>query len=141
MKAIIVEGKTDYVVLNYLFPQLAERRVVVHIAQGFSNVFAIARTFLDHSYEVLVMMDTDSHIPGNDNKNIIERILSNSPYGRGLKIVWMDPFIERVLDRAVPGFFHGNKPTIHNLRTFLESNRNNILRLDEFQKIESFIDE
>lgn len=141
MKAIIIEGKTDYVVLSTLFPQLEERRIVVHIAQGFSNVFAIARTFLDHGYEVLVMMDTDSHIPGNDNKIIVERILSNSPYGRGLKIVWMDPFIERVLDRAVPGFFRGNKPTIHNLRTFLESNRNNILRLDEIQKIKSFIDE
>ena len=141
MKVIIVEGKTDCVVLRTLYPQLEEKRVVVHIAQGFSNVFAIARTFLDHGYKVLVMMDTDSHIPGNDNKIIIERILSNSPYGRGLEIVWMDPFVERVLDRAVPGFFRGSKPTIYNLRSFLESHRKNILRLVEFQKIESFIDE
>lgn len=91
--------------------------------------------------KTLCMMDTDSHIPGNDNKTIIERILSNNPYRRGLKIVWMDPFIERVLDRAVPGFYRGNKPSIHNPKNFLESYRENIIRLDEFQKIESFIEE
>lgn len=140
MKAIIVEGQFDCALLQFLFPQIEQRNIVLYTAHGFSNVFAVSKTFLDHGYDVLAVLDTESHKPGNNNRIVVERILSNNLIRRNLHIVWMDPFIEKVIDRAIPGFWHGNLPHHHTLMQFLERNRTALLHLDEFQKIASFIE-
>lgn len=140
MKAIVVEGRFGHVVIEMLFPQIAERGIVLHTAQGFSNVFAVSWAFLDHGYEVLAVLDTDSHRPGNDNRVIIERLVANNLPGRNINIVWMDPFIEKVIDRAVPGFWHGNKPKVHALIQFLNTNKDALLQLNEFQQIRAFVE-
>lgn len=140
MKAIIVEGQFDCVLLQFLFPQIGQRNIVLHIAHGFSNVFAVSKAFLDHGYDVLAVLDTESHKPGYNNRIVVERILLKDPSRRNIHIVWMDPFIEKVIDRVVPGFWHGNVPNRHALMEFLERNRATLLQLEEFQRIASFIE-
>ena len=140
MKTIIVEGNRDCTILNALFPQIVEREISIQIGQGFSNVLAISRTYLDYRYDVLAILDAGSHLHGDYTKETVERFLSNNPYGRGLNIVWMDPFIEKVVDRAIPGFWHRNISKNHTLRAIIEENRNSLLQLDEFRRIREFID-
>lgn len=138
MKAIVVEGKYDYAVLEGLFPQLSKRVMLRH-AQGFSSAFAMMKTLIDYGYEVLAVFDTDSNKPDNDNRKIIERILPNNIVGRHFTIVWMDSCIEDVLERAVPGFNKG-RITDRSLMTKATRYRQEIFKLSEFQEIQKFID-
>ena len=140
MKAIIVEGQFDCILLQLLFPQIGHKKIVLHIANGFSNVFAVSKAFIDHGYDVLAVLDTESHIPGRNNKIVVERILLNNPNRRNINIVWMDPFTEKVIDRVFPGFWHGNTPNRRTLMEFLKRYRTTLLHLEEFQRISSFIE-
>lgn len=139
MKSIVVEGKTDYYVLKILFPHLNDRNVEVRVAQGFSNVFAVSKSLVDYGYEVLAVLDTDSNIHGDDNRKIMSRLLSPSMTGRKIDVVWMNSCLEDVLKKASPNIHlnHGNGII---LQQSIRKNKASILRLDEFQQIQSFID-
>jgi len=103
MKAIVVEGMTDMAVLEGLFPQIKnDKKISVRVAQGFSSAFATMKTLVDYGYDVLAVFDTDTHVPGNDNRTILNRILPLEVTGRSFKIVWMDTCLEDVLGRTVP---------------------------------------
>ena len=141
MKSIVVEGKTDFVVLDTLFPEIKEKGIMLRSAQGFSNVFAVSKTFMDYGYKVLIMLDTDSNILGHDNRIIVDRIQSNVMVGRMMNIVWMDSCLEKVLERAVPGIWRIKKTNTHELGSVISENRRAIKDLEEFKKIAEFIDE
>lgn len=81
MKSIVVEGKTDSVVLQTLFPDMMEKQVSIRIAQGFSNVLATSKTLIDYGYVVLAMLDTDSKMPGKDIREIVKRMQSSGVAG------------------------------------------------------------
>ena len=70
MKTIIVEGKTDAVILQILFPEIRDHHIELRVAMGFSNVISIGKAFIDHGRDVLLVMDTDTNIPGVDNRNV-----------------------------------------------------------------------
>ena len=141
MKSIVVEGKTDYVVLDTLFPEIREKGIMLRSAQGFSNVFAVSKTLMDFGYKVLLMLDTDTNIHGHDNRVIVERIQSNNIAGRRTNIVWMDSCLEMVLEKAVPGIWHIKKANTHELADVVWHNRQTIKELEEFRRIAEFIEE
>ena len=139
MKVIVVEGLTEYTVLDTLFPALAGKKVKLYVAQGFSNVFASAKSFIDFGFDVLAVLDTDTNIPGNDNRDIMKRIQTSGLAGRPINIVWMDACIEDVLRRANLNMFQKNNRGII-LKQAVNKNKDAILALDEFRKIEEFIE-
>lgn len=141
MKAIVVEGNTDILVLITLFPEIKEKGIMLRSAQGFSNVFAVSKTLMDFGYNVLLMLDTDTNIHGHDNRIIVERIQSNVIASRRLNIVWMDSCIEMVLEKAVPGIWQFKKSHTHDLGRVIWDNRQAIKNLDEFKRIAEFIDD
>lgn len=138
MKAVVVEGKFDLVVLETLFPQCAQRRIMLREAHGFSNVFAVTKALKDYGYDVLAVLDTDTDKPGNDNRKVIERIQTTGIVGRAINIVWMDANIEDVLKRANPNIHlqYGNGII---LQQGIRKYKNAILALEEFRKIQEFI--
>lgn len=140
MKAIVVEGNTDIQVLITLFPEIKEKGIMLRSAQGFSNVFAVSRTLMDYGYNVLLVLDTDTHIHGHDNRIIVDRIQSNVIAGRRLNIVWMDSCIEMVLEKAVHGIWQLKKSHRHDLERVVWDKRQDIKNLDEFKRIAEFID-
>lgn len=141
MKSIVVEGKTDFVVLDTLFPEIREKGIMLRSAQGFSNVLAVSKTLMDFGYKVLIMLDTDTNIHGHDNRVIVERIQSNIISGRRTNIVWMDSCLEMVLEKAVPDIWHIKKTNTHELAEVVWHNRQAIKELEEFKRIAEFIEE
>lgn len=139
MKTIVVEGETDYVVMKTLFPQMKVNDVTIRIAQGFSNVFAVAKTLIDYGVEVLAVLDTDTNIPGNDNRVIMKRIQESGLAGRTINIVWMDSSIEDVLSRTNTEMFSKKAKGI-NLKQAVLDNKVALLELDEFKQIQDFIE-
>ena len=87
MKTIVVEGKTEYIVLQALFPQLATNGITIRVAYGFSNVFSLSRALIDYGMETLIILDTDSNILGHDNRVVLQRIDSSVFIGREMNIV------------------------------------------------------
>lgn len=140
MKAIVVEGLFDHIVIGTLFPKIKERNIMLREALGFSNVFAVSKTLIDFGYDVLMVLDTDSNVAGHDNRLTIERIMGNRNIGGKIEIVWMDPFIELVLDKVVPGIWKMKKNHSQGVMRAIYSNRDKILQLDEFKQIARFID-
>ena len=164
MKSIVVEGKFDYLVLETLFPQMSRRRVVLRVAYGFSNVFAVSKTLVDYGHEVLAVLDTDTNVSGNDNRVIMNRIQSKGYVGRKINIVWMDSCIEDVLRRAIPkmsrsinanniclkpkrravpvyktsGGITNSREIV--LKQTINRNRDAIMALTEFMQIKKFIE-
>ncbi len=141
MKAIVVEGKTDLIVIVTLFPEIKEKGIMLRSAQGFSNVFAVSKTLMDFGYSVLLMLDTDTNIHGHDNRIIIERIQTNVIAGRRMNIIWMDSCLEMVLEKAVPGIRQIKKLNIHELEKVVGENRQAIKDLEVFKRIAEFIEE
>ena len=139
MKAIVVEGLTEYTVLNTLFPTMAGKNVKLYVAQGFSNVFASAKSLIDFGFDVLAVLDTDTNIPGNDNREIMKRIQTSGLVGRPINIVWMDACIEDVLRKVNSNMFQEKNRGII-LKQAVNKNKNAILALDEFRKIQEFIE-
>jgi len=137
MKAVVVEGKFDQVVLETLFPQIAQRKIMLREAHGFSNVFAVAKALKDYGYDVLAVLDTDTNKPGNDNRKVMERIQTTGIVGRSINIVWMDASIEEVLKRANPNIHLNGSGIV--LQQGIKKYRGAILALDEFNKIQEFI--
>lgn len=138
MKSIVVEGKTDSVVLQTLFPDMMEKEVSIRIAQGFSNVLATSKTLIDYGYEVLAMLDTDSKMPGKDIREIVKRMQSSGVAGRTVDIVWMDSCIEDVLRKANPVMFSKKAGGV-SLKQAINKNKDALLALEEFKKIQEFI--
>lgn len=138
MKAIVVEGLTEYTVLNTLFPTIERKKVKLYVAQGFSNVFASAKSLIDFGFDVLAILDTDTNIPGNDNREIMKRIQTSGLAGRPINIVWMDACIEDVLRKANSNMFQKKSKGIV-LKQAVNKNKDAILALEEFRKIEEFI--
>ena len=138
MKTIVVEGHTDFIVMKALFPQMRENDVTIRIAQGFSNVFAVAKTLIDYGVEVLAVLDTDTRIPGNDNRVIMKRIQESGLAGRTINIVWMDSCIEDVLCKTNAEMFSRKARGI-NLKQAVLDNKEALLKLDEFKQIQEFI--
>lgn len=139
MKTIVVEGRFDQVVLMTLFSQIEGKNITFREAMGFSNVFAISKTLVDYGHDVLAVLDTDSGKSGDDNRKILNRIMSPGVSGRMIDIVWMDPCIEDVLNKAVPDRnIHQKKGVV--LRQVIDKYRAKILALDEFKQIQDFID-
>lgn len=139
MKTIVVEGKTEYIVLQALFPQLATNGITIRVAYGFSNVFSLSQALIDYGMETLIILDTDSNILGHDNRVVLQRIDSSVFIGREMNIVWMDPCIELVLHKVIPEIRHLRKSDNREIRTIISQNRETILDLEEFKKIEEFI--
>lgn len=136
MKSIVVEGYQDAMILGILFPKIKEKGISLRVAQGFSNVLAISRTLEDYKVDVLAVLDTDTNIPGNDNRTILSRIQSKGIVGRHLRIAWMDPNIEGLLKQVDPSV------SLHDvaLRDFILHNRSRIASLEGFMMISSFIE-
>ena len=139
MKTIVVEGHTDFIVMETLFPQMRINDVTIRIAQGFSNVFAVAKTLIDYGVEVLAVLDTDTRIPGNDNRVIMKRIQESGLAGRTINIVWMDSCIEDVLSKTNAEMF-SKKARGVNLKQAVLDNMEALLKLDEFKQIQEFIE-
>ena len=140
MKAIIVEGQSDLIVIQTLFPHIARRKIMLRAASSFSNVFAVSKTLKDYGYEVLAVLDTDTNIPGNDNRKVMDRI-NQTPglAGRSINIGWMDANLEDVLRKG--NVVKVNKKTGGiNLRQEVKKNKAALLGLDEFQKIHKYIE-
>ena len=138
MKAVVVEGRYDYKVLMGLFPHV-DRGIMLRHAHGFSSALSMMKTLIDYGYEVMAVFDTDSDKPETDNRKLMDRLYPNDFSGRSFKIVWMDACIEDVLERAVPGFKRG----IRNddmVETKAARFRSDILKLPEFQDIQSFVE-
>lgn len=106
---------------------------------GFSNVISVARALIDYGEDVLMIMDTDSNIPNHDKRHIIDHIGRISMTGRPFEIVWMDPFIERVIERVVPEISEIRKTNSRNIVNLIIDKRNSILSLEEFEKIRNYI--
>lgn len=108
------------------------------MAQGLSNVFASAKSLIDFGFDVLAILDTDTNIPGNDNREIMKRIQTSGLAGRPINIVWMDACIEDVLRKANSNMFQKKSKGIV-LKQAVNKNKDAILALEEFRKIEEFI--
>ena len=140
MKAIVVEGNTDYIVIKSLFPSLEGQGIMVRIAQGSSNVFAVAKALNDYGYKVMVVLDTDSDKPGFDKRPFIQNRWDIGLTGRDIEVVWMDPYIEKVLGRVVPDLKNGKNKRIRSFDYLLERYKDGILGLVEFKKLKEFIE-
>lgn len=138
MKAIVVEGRYDYLIIIGLFPQI-EKKLMLRPAHGFSSAFAMMKSLIDYGYDVLAVFDTDTDRPNNDNRKIMEKIYPNELVGRSFKIVWMDSCIEDVLERAVPGFNRGIRKD-DMVAVKATRNKQAILAMPEFQEIQRFIE-
>lgn len=118
---------------------MRENDVTIRIAQGFSNVFAVAKTLIDYGVEVLAVLDTDTRIPGNDNRIIMKRIQESGLVGRTINIVWMDSCIEDVLRKTNSEMF-SKKTRGVNLKQAVLDNKESLLELDEFKQIQEFVE-
>ena len=141
MKSIVVEGVRDSIVLDILFPEIKEKHITLRIAQGFSNVLAVTRTLMDYGHNVLIMLDTDSNLPGQDKRMVLDRLQSNVFVGRRMNIVWMDSCLEMVLERAIPGIWTLRKNRTQEFSHVIMENEKPLKELDEFKKIAAFIKE
>jgi hypothetical protein len=141
MKSIVVEGQSDYIVMETLFPEMARYNVTLRVALGFSNVFAVAKSLIDHGIDVLAVLDTDTNIPGNDNREIMTRIQKLGVAGRIINIVWMDSCLEDVLRKGNITIIDKSRSGGEKLRQEVLKNKSALLRLDEFRKIQEFINE
>lgn len=137
MKAIVVEGKTDYHVLEALFPDIQKKEFKLHLANGFSGVLAVSKALIDYGCEVLAILDTDTRISGNDNRNIMSRIQSTGLLTRSINIVWMDSCMEDVLKKVDPGI--QLKYVGAALQQYIRKYKEAILQLNEFRLIQDFI--
>ena len=137
MKSIVVEGHVDYEILRILFPDIQKNKIAIRPAQGFSGVFAVSKTLADYGFDVLAILDTDTHIPGNDNKKVMNRISDFGLIGRDINIVWMDSCLEDVLRKVDSNINLGYKGVV--LQQSIHKNRDGILKLNEFKAIQEFI--
>ena len=141
MKAIVVEGYIDAMVIKALFPDLSDSNINIREGQGFSNVLAVSKSLIDYGCEVLAVLDTDTHRPGNDNREIVKRMQSTGLAGRPINILWMDPCLEKVLLSANSKMNLRFEGKGGRFIQEIKKNRNRILELNEFKKIKSFIEE
>lgn len=140
MKTIIVEGKTDAVILQILFPEIGDNHIELRVAMGFSNVISIGKAFIDHGRDVLLVMDTDTNIPGVDNRNIFNRINNNHIGNQLYKIAWLDPNIDVVLSKFDPIINRGlRKISQRELRKILDAKKPEIIESAGFKEICEFI--
>lgn len=138
MKVIVVEGESDALILRNLFPDIGRNNIAIKVANGFSNILAIAKTLIDYGCDVLLIMDTDSNVPGINNRESFQHLCDTPLVGRFPNIVWMDPYIEAVISKANLQFVLHKKISSKNLSIIVE-HRNRICQLSEFMQINEFI--
>lgn len=138
MKVIVVEGESDALILKKLFPEIDETNICIKSAGGFSNVLATARAYVDYGCDVMLVMDTDTNVPGIDNRKSFLRLSETPLVGRFVHVVWMDPYIEAVLSRiGVP--IQKGKQYYSKMLHVIDENIKSISELKEFRDIYDFV--
>lgn len=135
MKTILVEGITDFNIIQALFKDRLDGSAEIRITHGFANMIAMAKTLIDYNHQVLMIADSDSNEPNNVRASY-ERFQNDVSIGRTFNIVWMEPCIESVL-RQVLGGHEGQKRKSH--ITFSRENKEKLLNRNEFKLIKDFI--
>lgn len=138
MKVIVVEGESDALILKKLFPEIDETNIRIKSAGGFSNVLATARAYVDYGCDVMLVMDTDTNVPGIDNRKSFQRLSETPLVGRFLNIVWMDPYIEAVLSKAGVNIPKGKRYYSKMLHV-IDEYKKSIYELKEFRDIYEFV--
>lgn len=136
MKTILVEGITDYRIIQALFKDKLNGNIEVRITHGFANMIAMAKTLIDYNHQVLMIADSDCTEPNNVRASY-ERFQNDVSIGRTFNIVWMEPCIESVLRRVI-GVHENPKRKSH--IAFSRENNEKLLDTSEFKKIKDFLE-
>lgn len=137
MKTILVEGITDYHIIQALFCDKLNGNIEVRITHGFANMIAMAKTLIDYNHQVLMIADSDCTEPNNVRATYV-RFQNDVSIGRTFNIVWMEPCIESVLKRVL-----GESETPKRKRNivFNRENKEKLLGNNEFKMIKDFMEE
>ena len=140
MKYLVVEGLFESQIIDCLFPDLTIKGVTLRVASGFSNTLAFTKSLVDYGFEVLTIIDTDTNIPDNDNREILNRIRSIGYIRNAIKIVWMDPCMANVVRKVIPDFPDDIEKgfSVIQLSRKINKYKNDILKLNEFRIISDF---